>query len=183
MSEIDLNEIFLKNDDDKIDLDSPNNTTDDRNQAEVEPEPVLELKPEPKRRGRKKGTISEEQRTKMLENLKKAREKKKRELAKRKQVKVEEENKTLSELKQLREEVALLKSNSTKVKTEPVKVEPVKVEPVKVEPVKVEPVKVEPVKVEPVKVEKEEVVQLVKIQEAPKPKHIYHGFNPNKRRY
>ena len=50
MSEFDLNEIFLKNDDEKIDLDSPTNTTDDREQAEVEPEPVLELKPEPEKR-------------------------------------------------------------------------------------------------------------------------------------
>ena len=151
MTDVDLDGIFLKSDE-EVDINSPVDTTDDM----PEPEPV-----KPKRE-RKKRVISEEQRTKMLENLRKGREKKKRNLQKIKQDKLDKEEATQTELKSLRDEITKLKA--------PRKVEPVKVEPVKVEPVKVEPVKVElkPVPPPPPK---------------PEPRIVYHGYNPNKRRY
>jgi hypothetical protein len=163
MSEFDLNEIFLKNDDEKIDLDSPTNTTDDRKQAEVEPEPVLELKPEPEKRGRKKYTLSEEQREKMLDNLKKGRERKKLLLKEKKEREAYTQSETLQQIKVLREEVQQLR-NKNKPKDPEVK-----------------PVS-KPISkpVPSMQTEKEEVVQLAK---PPEPKIVYHGYNPNKRRY
>jgi hypothetical protein len=162
MTEVDLDGIFLKSEEEPLDIEnsSPVNTTDDMPEPEPEPEPV-----KPKRE-RKKRVISEEQRTKMLENLRKGREKKKRNLNKIKQDKLDKEEATQSELKSLRDEITKLKSG----KSQPVKV---------VEPV--EPVKV----VEPVKAKREEpVIRLVPPPpQKPQPRIVYHGFNPNKRRY
>ena len=153
MTDVDLDGIFLKSDE-EVDINSPVDTTDDM--IEPVPEPV-----KPKRE-RKKRVISEDQRTKMLENLRKGREKKKRNLQKIKQDKLDRENATQSELKSLRDEIMKLKA-------------PRKVEPVKV----VEPVK-EPVKVEPVKVQ---VKPVPPPPPKPEPRIVYHGYNPNKRRY
>jgi hypothetical protein len=148
MTDVDLDGIFLKSDE-EVDINSPVDTTDDM--IEPVPEPV-----KPKRE-RKKRVISEDQRTKMLENLRKGREKKKRNLQKIKQDKLDKEEATQTELKSLRDEITKLKA--------PRKVEPVKVvEPVK-EPVKVQ---VKPVPPPPPK---------------PEPRIVYHGYNPNKRRY
>jgi len=164
MTDVDLDGVFLKSDE-EVDINSPVDTTDDM--IEPVPEPV-----KPKRE-RKKRVISEDQRTKMLENLRKGREKKKRNLQKIKQDKLDRENATEAELKSLRDEITKLKAG----KSQPVKSVKV-VEPV--EPVKV----VEPVK--PVKANREEpVIRLVPPPPKPKPEPriVYHGYNPNKRRY
>jgi hypothetical protein len=176
MSEVDLNEIFLKSDDEKIDLeDSPINTTDDEKPVE---KPV-----EKPKRGRKKGTISEEQRAKMLENLKKGREKKKRNLLKVKQDKIDKENDTINELKFLREEIAKLKSG----RSEPVKIEKKEQKVEKLIQVLETPQLIERTKPVEKPVEKpvikDQVINLIPPKPSPQPKIIYHGFNPNKRRY
>ena len=164
MSEVDLNEIFLKSDDEIIDLEcSPVDTTDDT-------EPLIEVKA---KRGRKKGTISEEQRTKMLDNLKKGREKKKRNLLKIKQDKIDKDNATTEELKFLRDEIAKLKSG----KNEPI-IKPV-VKEDKLIQVLETPQLIKP----PIKKPIDEVINLIPTKPPPQPKVIYHGYNPNKRRY
>lgn len=178
MSEIDLNEIFLKNDDEKesLDIDSPVNTTEDIKKIE-DIQQIDEPQQIEKKRGRKKGTISEEQRQKMLDNLRRGRDKKKRELSKKKAEKLEADNETLKEIRELKAEIASLRSSSRDNNSQNVKVQDPKPQPVS------QPVS-KPVPSTQTKKE-EEVVQLVKIQEVkpPEPKIVYHGFNPNKRRY
>ena len=172
MSEVDLNEIFLKSDDEIIDLEcSPVDTTDDT-------EPLIEVKPPVKaKRGRKKGTISEEQRTKMLDNLKKGREKKKRNLLKIKQDKIDKDNATTEELKFLRDEIAKLKSG----KNEPI-IKPVVKEDKLIQVLETPQLIKPPIK-PPIKKPIDEVINLIPTKPPPQPKVIYHGYNPNKRRY
>ena len=175
MSDVNLDDVFLKSEEENLDIqdNTPVVTTDD---TVPEPEKV------PEKPKRKKRVISEDQRAKMLENLKKGREKKKRTLNKIKQDKIEKENITQNELKSLREEIMKLKASKLEtIKEEPVKVE--KAEPVKVE--KAEPVKVEPVKVKPVKIKREDPIITLLPSSVPKPQPriVYHGYDPNKRRY
>ncbi len=170
MSEINLDEIFLNNDNDNIDIDidTPAQTTDEN--LEKQPEVVPEVPETKKKRGRKAGTISEEQREKMLDNLKKGREKKKRELLKKKNEKLEAEDLTLKAITELKNEIALLKNSQNKPLEK-----------------KQEIIEKQPEKSTKVKPEKEpeikDEVYIMKNVEPPQPKVVYHGYNPNKRRY
>ena len=175
MSEINLDEIFLNNDNDNIDIDTPIQTTDEK-PPEVVPE-VVETK---KKRGRRAGTISEEQRQKMLDNLKRGREKKKRELLKKKNEKLEAEDLTLKAITELKNEIALLKNSQNKPlekKQEIIEKQPEKQPEKQAKP---EVIEKQPEKEPEIKDE----VYIMKNVEPPKqPKVVYHGYNPNKRRY
>ena len=171
MSDVNLDDIFLKSEEENLDIqdNTPVVTTDD-----TVPEPV----PVPEKPKRKKRVISEEQRAKMLENLKKGREKKKRVLNKIKQDKIEKEEQTQNELKLLRDEIMKLKAS----KLETIKKEPEPVEKPVEKPV--EPIKPEPVKVEPKPIEDNPVIKLVPpAPPKPQPRIVYHGYDPTKRRY